>query len=56
MFPIRDSRGRVIAFGGRVLGDEKPKYLNSPETAIFQKSSELYGLYELKKAGRSLIK
>jgi DNA primase len=50
MFPIRDSRGRVIAFGGRVLGDEKPKYLNSPETAIFQKSSELYGLYELKKS------
>ena len=50
MFPIRDSRGRVIAFGGRVLGDEKPKYLNSPETSIFQKSSELYGLYELKKS------
>ena len=50
MFPIRDSRGRVIAFGGRVLGDEKPKYLNSPETPIFQKSSELYGLYELKKS------
>ena len=50
MFPIRDSRGRVIAFGGRVLGEEKPKYLNSPETAIFQKSSELYGLYELKKS------
>ena len=50
MFPIRDSRGRVIAFGGRVLGDEKPKYLNSPETAVFQKSSELYGLYELKKS------
>ena len=50
MFPIRDSRGRVIAFGGRVLGDEKPKYLNSPETAVFQKSSELYGLYELKQS------
>ena len=50
MFPIRDSRGRVVAFGGRVLGDEKPKYLNSPETPIFQKSSELYGLYELKKS------
>ena len=50
MFPIRDSRGRVIAFGGRVLGDEKPKYLNSPETPIFHKSSELYGLYELKKS------
>ena len=50
MFPIRDSRGRVIAFGGRVLGDEKPKYLNSPETKVFQKSSELYGLYELKQS------
>ena len=50
MFPIRDSRGRVIAFGGRVLGDEKPKYLNSPETTVFQKSSELYGLYELKQS------
>jgi DNA primase len=37
MFPIRDSRGRVIAFGGRVLGDEKPKYLNSPETPVFHK-------------------
>ncbi|MEK9765497.1 MAG: DNA primase, partial [Thalassolituus sp.] len=44
MFPIRDARGRYIAFGGRVLGDEKPKYLNSPETPIFQKSRELYGL------------
>ena len=50
MFPIRDSRGRVIAFGGRVLGDEKPKYLNSPETTVFQKSSELYGMYELKQS------
>ncbi|TNG91463.1 DNA primase [Pasteurellaceae bacterium USgator11] len=46
MFPIRDRRGRVIAFGGRVLGDEKPKYLNSPETAIYHKGNELYGLYE----------
>lgn len=46
MFPIRDKRGRVIAFGGRVLGDEKPKYLNSPETAIYHKGNELYGLYE----------
>ena len=35
MFPIRDSRGRIIAFGGRVLGDDKPKYLNSPETPVF---------------------
>ncbi len=46
MFPIRDQRGRVIAFGGRVLGDEKPKYLNSPETPIFHKGRELYGLYQ----------
>lgn len=50
MFPIRDSRGRVIAFGGRVLGDDKPKYLNSPETPVFHKSSELYGLWEARKA------
>ncbi|MFD2176400.1 DNA primase [Veronia pacifica] len=46
MFPIRDRRGRVIAFGGRVLGDGTPKYLNSPETPIFHKGRELYGLYE----------
>lgn len=48
MFPIRDRRGRVVGFGGRVLGDGTPKYLNSPETPIFHKGSELYGLYELK--------
>ena len=47
MFPIRDRRGRVIGFGGRVLDDSLPKYLNSPETGVFQKSKELYGLYEL---------
>ncbi|MGI2855801.1 DNA primase [Shewanella algae] len=52
MFPIRDRRGRVIAFGGRVLGDSTPKYLNSPETPIFHKGNELYGLYELKQAHR----
>ncbi|HCD14360.1 DNA primase [Shewanella sp.] len=52
MFPIRDRRGRVIAFGGRVLGDGTPKYLNSPETPIFHKGNELYGLYELKQAHR----
>ncbi|MEE8731096.1 MAG: DNA primase [Rahnella inusitata] len=46
MFPIRDKRGRVIAFGGRVLGDGTPKYLNSPETEIFHKGRQLYGLYE----------
>jgi len=47
MFPIRDRRGRVIGFGGRVMGDEKPKYLNSPETPTFKKNKEVYGLYEL---------
>ncbi|MDZ7785238.1 MAG: DNA primase [Halioglobus sp.] len=54
MFPIRDRRGRVIAFGGRVLGDDKPKYLNSPETAIFHKGRELYGLYEARVKNRRL--
>jgi DNA primase len=46
MFPIRDARGRTIAFGGRVLDKGEPKYLNSPETALFHKGRELYGLYE----------
>lgn len=46
MFPIRDLKGHVIAFGGRVLDDSKPKYLNSPETVLFHKSAELYGLFE----------
>jgi DNA primase len=51
MFPIRDVKGRVIAFGGRVMTpDEKPKYLNSPETPIFHKGQELYGLYEARKS------
>jgi len=54
MFPIRDSRGRIIAFGGRVLGDDKPKYLNSPETPVFHKGQELYGLFEARKNNRSL--
>jgi DNA primase len=54
MFPIRDQRGRVVAFGGRVLGDEKPKYLNSPETPVFSKSRELYGLYEAKLSRKSI--
>lgn len=54
MFPIRDSRGRVIAFGGRAFGDEKPKYLNSPETPVFHKSQELYGLYEAKQNSQTL--
>jgi DNA primase len=48
MFPIRDQRGRVIAFGGRVLDQGEPKYLNSPETALFHKGRELYGLYEVR--------
>ena len=56
MFPILDARGRVIAFGGRVLGDDKPKYLNSPETPVFQKSRELYGLYQARKSERSLTR
>lgn len=54
MFPIRDNRGRVIAFGGRVLGDDKPKYLNSPETPVFHKGRELYGLWEARQANRKL--
>ncbi len=52
MFPIRDRRGRVIGFGGRVLEDGTPKYLNSPETPIFHKGKELYGLYEVLQAYR----
>lgn len=50
IFPIRDFRGRVIAFGGRVLTDEKPKYLNSPESPVFHKGQELYGLFEARQA------
>lgn len=53
MFPIRDKRGRVIAFGGRVLGDEKPKYLNSPESATYHKGNELYGLYQALQANEN---
>jgi DNA primase len=51
MFPIRDRRGRVIGFGGRMLGDDEPKYLNSPETPVFHKGRELYGLYECLQVG-----
>ncbi len=54
MYPIRDQRGRVIGFGGRVLGNDKPKYLNSPETLVFRKGEELYGLYEAKKKLRKI--
>jgi DNA primase len=50
MFPIRDRRGRVIGFGGRILGEGKPKYLNSPETPVFHKGRELYGLHETLRA------
>ena len=49
IFPIRDKRGRIIGFGGRVLDDSLPKYLNSPETPLFHKGNEVYGLYELLK-------
>ncbi|MDG2176019.1 MAG: DNA primase [Gammaproteobacteria bacterium] len=56
IYPIRDNRGRIIAFGGRVLGDDKPKYLNSPETPVFHKGEELYGLYEARKNTRKLEK
>jgi DNA primase len=54
MFPIRDARGRTIGFGGRTLGDGEPKYLNSPETVLFHKGRELYGLYEARQALRSI--
>jgi DNA primase len=54
MFPIRDTRGRSIGFGGRVLDQGEPKYLNSPETELFHKGRELYGLYEARQATRSL--
>ena len=55
MFPIRDSRGRVIGFGGRVINPEDaPKYLNSPETPLFHKGRELYGLYEVRQALRHI--
>lgn len=50
MFPIHDRRGRVIGFGGRVLDDSQPKYLNSPDTPLFHKGAALYGLFELRKA------
>ena len=56
MFPIRNYRGKVIGFGGRVMGDEKPKYLNSPETEVFHKGRELYGLFECLKALRQIDK
>ena len=54
MFPIRDARGRTIGFGGRVLDRGEPKYLNSPETELFHKGRELYGLYEARRSSRTL--
>jgi DNA primase len=54
MFPIRDARGRCIGFGGRVIGDGAPKYLNSPETVLFHKGRELYGLWEARQALRQI--
>ena len=56
MFPIRDARGRVIAFGGRVLDAGEPKYLNSPETPLFHKGRELYGLYEVRQNRAPLMR
>jgi DNA primase len=54
MFPIRDARGRVIAFGGRIIEQGEPKYLNSPETSLFHKGRELYGLYEARQTRQPL--
>jgi len=55
LFPIHDRRGRVVGFGGRVMDNtQEPKYLNSPETAIFSKGQELYGLFEARKGNRAL--
>jgi len=54
MFPIRDRRGRTIGFGGRILDKGEPKYLNSPETPVFHKGEELYGLYEARKSVKDL--
>ena len=53
-FPIRDTRGRVIGFGGRILGEGNPKYLNSPETEVFHKNKELYGLFEARRTNQEL--
>lgn len=53
IFPILDASGRIIAFGGRVLGEGLPKYLNSPETPVFRKSASLYGLYQAREAMRA---
>lgn len=54
MFPIKNVRGEIIGFGGRIIGQGEPKYLNSPETELFNKSKELYGLFEAKRSIRDL--
>ncbi len=54
MFPIKNVKGEIIGFGGRIIGQGEPKYLNSPETELFNKSKELYGLFEAKKSIRDL--
>jgi DNA primase len=53
MFPIRNVKGEIVGFGGRIIGKGEPKYLNSPETPVFSKGNELYGLYEARSAIRS---
>ncbi len=59
MFPIRNPRGQVIGFGARIMGAGEPKYLNSPETPVFHKGQELYGLHEgrdaIRQAGRAIV-
>jgi DNA primase len=59
MFPIRNIKGQIVGFGGRILDQGEPKYLNSPETPLFHKGSELYGLFEaraaIKAAGRAIV-
>ncbi|MCH2158040.1 MAG: DNA primase [Oleiphilaceae bacterium] len=56
MFPIRNMRGKTVGFGGRTLGDDKAKYINSPESRVFHKSNEIYGLFEASRALRSIEK
>ncbi|MBY6033067.1 DNA primase [Marinobacter daepoensis] len=56
MFPIRNTRGKTVAFGGRTLGDDKAKYINSPESDVFHKSREIYGLFEARQTIRQLDK
>ena len=55
MFPIQDVRGRIIAFGGRVLDDSKPKYINSPENLVYSKGRNLFGLFNAKKGDTKKI-